>query len=295
MSVTKCNQLVLKSNIIEEFLQYGLTPTEARVYVNLIKLGPQSAGTLSRTLGIERTQVYRTLKALLNKGFVTILLGDPVIYSAKSVRESLTYRILHYKEQLKKMETKIDPISRKIEKELKNLSVVGQEEPQYRLNKGRENFLKDLMSSITKARSYILRVHTANALKRTQSYGLIDIYRQKVNSGVKLISISTITPKNLLQAKAFASFSTIYHLPEVRISFQVVDGIETILSTNYRDDSSSRLAQDIYIYTNDRTFAEAFSLLFRHLLNSSVPAEYIIKKIVDTDFQHYATAETKIE
>ncbi len=50
----------------------GLLPTEARVYLTLLELGPETILRLSRHTGIKRSTVYSTVSSLTEKGLVNI-------------------------------------------------------------------------------------------------------------------------------------------------------------------------------------------------------------------------------
>ena len=62
-------QLIKDSRILEHV---GLTRNEARIYLELLKIGPSLARDVSRTTNMHRTSVYNCLQRLQKKGLVSI-------------------------------------------------------------------------------------------------------------------------------------------------------------------------------------------------------------------------------
>src|SRR5688572_2658825 len=59
----------MKETLADELTQLGLTPTEAQVYLTLVQNGPMGASAIAAATGLARTAVYRTIGALVDKGF----------------------------------------------------------------------------------------------------------------------------------------------------------------------------------------------------------------------------------
>jgi sugar-specific transcriptional regulator TrmB len=58
---------------IEPLLSLGLTNTEAKIYIDLLELGPSLVGTLSKKTGFHRRSLYDALERLINKGLVSYI------------------------------------------------------------------------------------------------------------------------------------------------------------------------------------------------------------------------------
>lgn len=54
----------------DDLLSIGLTRSEAKVYVALLRLGPSLAGGIAKELPVNRTNIYDALKRLADKGLV---------------------------------------------------------------------------------------------------------------------------------------------------------------------------------------------------------------------------------
>ena len=57
--------------------KFGLTQNELKVYNHLIQNDPKQANEIGKDLKIYRTETYRILKSLENKGMVNIIFDKP--------------------------------------------------------------------------------------------------------------------------------------------------------------------------------------------------------------------------
>lgn len=68
--------------ILTKLIDLGFSDQEARIYLLLAKIGQLKAKDVSRTLKINKVQVYRNLRNLQNRDFVESSLGCPALFSA---------------------------------------------------------------------------------------------------------------------------------------------------------------------------------------------------------------------
>jgi sugar-specific transcriptional regulator TrmB len=62
--------------------KFGFTPTEDKIYQELLRLGPSTGYVVARELGIARANVYQALESLLRRSAVRKTATSPVQYSA---------------------------------------------------------------------------------------------------------------------------------------------------------------------------------------------------------------------
>lgn len=75
----------MMNNLSSELQAFGLTDHESQVYLNLLQYSPQTALSLSRSLPINRTTLYRLLQHLQQLGLVQEILSHKTTrYSASS-------------------------------------------------------------------------------------------------------------------------------------------------------------------------------------------------------------------
>lgn len=76
----KMSQFMTVSNILEQLIEYGLSPQEAKVYIFLIENLESPAFKVSKGTGIPRATIYLILESLRKKGLVTISKRNNVSY-----------------------------------------------------------------------------------------------------------------------------------------------------------------------------------------------------------------------
>jgi CheY-like chemotaxis protein len=57
--------------MLNQLPEYGLTEIQAKVYYHLLRLGKTSSTEVSKNVGVHRSEVYRVLRELAEKGIVT--------------------------------------------------------------------------------------------------------------------------------------------------------------------------------------------------------------------------------
>ena len=93
-------QRVSLESIQNEFLKFGFTPNQAKVYILLAKSGPKTAAEVYKTLSFPRTETYFILHSLQSRGIVTGTLNSPAIYAALPLEQSIVAIINAEKEKL---------------------------------------------------------------------------------------------------------------------------------------------------------------------------------------------------
>jgi sugar-specific transcriptional regulator TrmB len=80
---------------------FGLSRTDAEVYVYLAKKGPKKGRMLANALQVTKQQLYPSLKNLKNKGIVTASLERPALFSAVAFEQVVELLISIKVEQAK--------------------------------------------------------------------------------------------------------------------------------------------------------------------------------------------------
>lgn len=83
---------------------FGLKRVDAEVYVYLAKKGPQKGIDLADALKIRKRQLYSILKALQDKGVVTVSPEHPTLFSALAFEKALDLLVEANVEQAKAIE-----------------------------------------------------------------------------------------------------------------------------------------------------------------------------------------------
>jgi sugar-specific transcriptional regulator TrmB len=128
--------LPLKLEDIQLLTQIGLTNTQAKLYMALLKLEEADGRTLSKKANVPRQEVYRTLRELQEKGLVEKEITTPYTFRASPLEYGLQILMMQRLEQFKEIQEKTKkflrknqscPIERPQEQEYKFIMVEGKE------------------------------------------------------------------------------------------------------------------------------------------------------------------------
>lgn len=159
-------------DIIEKLQKFNFTRIEAQIYLCLLKNGDLNGSQISKLLNIPRTSIYTSLESLYQKGYVSMLLGDPTVYKAQDPKAFVEKIKEDYSESIEILENSIT-----------NFDVFGLED-QYWNIKGYDSFI-DKTKSILKS--------TNRELYISASFD-IQIFRKELSDlaekGVKIILFS---------------------------------------------------------------------------------------------------------
>lgn len=143
-------------DIEKKLTRFGVTTSEAKVYVTLISHGPLSAKEISMYSNVPYSKMYTILKKLVHKGWATRTEGSPTLYSAVSPKEALGKALVMINEEMSRdfdaLIGHLQPIF-----EAKSLA----EKPDIWILYGVNNVLSKLKVSLNKADKEILfAIHT---------------------------------------------------------------------------------------------------------------------------------------
>jgi len=85
---------------------FGLSEKEARVYLHLIKYGPNTQSRLAKALKTYREDVRRTLNSLIGKSMVRPSLDGSAVYTAVDLDAALEFAMKKQQSELLEMEAR---------------------------------------------------------------------------------------------------------------------------------------------------------------------------------------------
>ncbi len=91
---------------------FGLTINQCKVYIYLGKYGSRTAPDVSKVLKLPRTETYKLLAALQNKGVVSASFQHPIQFSAIPLMDAIHSLINTEKERIKKLESQKSELSK---------------------------------------------------------------------------------------------------------------------------------------------------------------------------------------
>jgi len=97
--------------IRNELINFGLTKSQAKVFIYLGKYGAKTATEISKALQLPRTETYHLLNSLQNTGLVTAELTHPTNYTAMDMKEAVTTLVKQEQDRIKTLANKEESIS----------------------------------------------------------------------------------------------------------------------------------------------------------------------------------------
>ena len=97
--------------IRNELINFGLTKTQAKVFIYLGKYGSKTASEIAKALQLPRTETYHLVNSLQNIGLVLAELAHPTRYTAKDMKEAVSTLVKQEQERIDDLATKKDSIA----------------------------------------------------------------------------------------------------------------------------------------------------------------------------------------
>ena len=123
----------------------GLTKTEAKVYLSLLKLGSTKTGLLVRKTNLHRATVYDVLKRLIEKGLVSYIIKGKIKYFQVTEPEYFLDKIKEEENKLKEKEIFVKNLVKEL-KDIKEESKIKEEASIYEGFKGIKVIFDDMLT-----------------------------------------------------------------------------------------------------------------------------------------------------
>jgi len=97
--------------IRNELINFGLTKSQAKVFIYLGKYGSKTASEIAKALQLPRTETYHLVNSLQNIGLVLAELAHPTKYSAMDMKEAVNTLVKQEQERIDNLADKEESIS----------------------------------------------------------------------------------------------------------------------------------------------------------------------------------------
>jgi len=147
---------------LEEILD--LDELEAKVYLNLLRIGPITASALAKEFDIDRARMYRTVDKLVSRNIISTTLSSPKLCIAVDPHDALKIALGKKEDEVNKIKKSGGAIIDKINNEIttNQISTV----PTFRVVQGRQNIYADIAQLIETTTDVIYIVTTLDDVSR---------------------------------------------------------------------------------------------------------------------------------
>ena len=97
--------------IRNELINFGLTKSQAKVFIYLGKYGSKTASEIAKALQLPRTETYHLVNSLQNLGLVVAELAHPTKYSAMEMKKAISTLVKQEQERIDNLATKEESLS----------------------------------------------------------------------------------------------------------------------------------------------------------------------------------------
>lgn len=258
--------------LVTDLTMFGLTANQAKLYLHLLQNKASGAKEIAKALNIHRVDVYRRLRELEELGIVEVYLDFPKKFAAINPKTTLESLIRRAQSKVKVLEEARAYLQKRLEyvenasQMQNNFANIVNRDSYYKFSRGSTQYFSEIARLIKSAKKEILKISSANGLRRAVAMGLHKHYLKAYKRGVKVRLITAIVPENIRYARMFAKITELRHIDDVHFRFTIADRSIVLLSAKYDDKVILPASgSDNYFLFIDPTFASALCFLFEHL------------------------------
>jgi sugar-specific transcriptional regulator TrmB len=253
-------------SLLGEFREYGLTPNEVKVFLQLSRFGPDTASGVSRSLGLPRTEVYGIISGLQSKGLVEASLDRPAKFSVLPIQRSLNLLI---EAQRNKVETLERSKERLLQRwEMMHIPPPEGESEKLQLLKGSELIYARVSEMVERATGKVDIVAFGPDLIRLLGAGALRNVRQlrKKKLAIRVLTDDGHRSREALSwLEEYAQVQRTEPPPSFVPHFIIVDESEVLMFTKSPGRSPAGRREATALWTNGHILVQSMIGLFREM------------------------------
>jgi sugar-specific transcriptional regulator TrmB len=265
------------------FVELGFSEQEFKIYLFLLKKGANKAKYIGTSLSMTKGAVYRSLKALLDKGFITSTIEMPSYYVPVPV-QTVFQNVLNKKEReiqkiINNKKVFIDNLRSlqiNYSSECGKFTVLGHTSSAYaKAIEMAKNTTSDLLIMQDYPRSQWADTSNKNGELYTTTNMAIDLFSiyKNLKSKVRLKFISNLNHKQLRMTIKNPKKNCEWRYLDLHFEmfprFIISDENQMLLSISQKVDLSLKM-RDNYFWTDDKTIVRLMRMLFEGQWNKSI-------------------------
>jgi len=190
---------------LEEILD--LDDLEAKIYLNLLRVGPITASALAKDLNLDRARMYRTVEKLVSRNIISTTLSSPKLCIAVKPHDALKIALGKKEDEVNKIKKSGEAIIDKINNEIISNQVTSV--PIFKVIQGRQNIYADISQLIENTTDLIYIITTLEDVSRMYHSTIPEkISICEKNGGKVRLLVDMIDPKLSSFVKRFNATET---------------------------------------------------------------------------------------
>jgi len=253
---------------LEEILD--LDDLEAKVYLNLLRVGPITASALAKELDIDRARMYRTVDKLVSRNIISTTLSSPKLCIAADPHDALKIALGKKEDEVNKIKKSGEAIMDKINSEITTNQST--KVPTFRVVQGRQNIYADIAQLIEDTTGIIYIATTLDDVSKMYHSTIPEkITICEKNGGQVRLLVDMDNPKLIPFVKRFNATETkICKLPS-KGRMVVQKDRRMVMSDSAATFQNSNSDSDYSLCTNSVEMVENIFTLCSFLWDSSKP------------------------
>lgn len=263
---------ILDERKLNDFKLMGFTNLEAKTYVKLLKTGPCNARTMTILLGVNRVDVYRTLRSLIRRGLVETAVGNPTTYVAsppdvvmRGLVEFQEQKLISLKSRMKDMETwlsSIQGIDSNVAEKSRELAYTANfvVRASNRAFEHHQRILQD-------CKDEVMFVWSSLGLEMHYTEGTLDVFEACKKRGVRIHGVVEEKAKYTTHHDEWSKCVEFRYVESIEgmLRYIIIDGSELILAVNETPRGIDSLQS---LSTRNATIIKGFERAFDNLWNT---------------------------
>lgn len=259
---------------------YGLTRTQAQIFIYLTRMGASSISSLAKALKTNRMNIHRNLKRMQDMGLINIIPGRPLRFLATPANIALDILLSAAKNRISEMESKYPQILDSLSK----ISSQQQEhaiETKFRIHSGRRNVYAIIIQILEESKREVCILTTPNDLICLSLYGLDDALKKLCAKMIRVRVLTNISDKRtVLMLRDYMKYAAIRHTDiQVRARFIIVDNEAAFTSLTVDSSANPDSESDSGFWTDSPHYIQSIKTFFEIAWRSAQDASIILQHL----------------
>ena len=247
---------------IETFLKdFGFNNREIAIYLALLKTKKAQPSEISKLANVERSDAYRILDTLVNKGFVVKILEKPVQYALAPPDKAFKRNLEEKRRGLVELEAQVEDSNKVITEFIGKIDPQAETTTRFEVIKSRQYVYERLaeMFSAERCQHEILYYGTEKSANRLL-FTLKEVISKLPSRHIDFRIMLPITNQNVEAVKALSKFADIKHLNQTSGRAAIVDRKESMLV--YTASEEDNYTDDLALWLSNPQFATMQAEMF---------------------------------
>jgi len=251
--------------IQHQLSSYGLTSNQCKVYIFLGKHGSKTAPDISKILKLPRTETYKLLATLQNKGIVSASFQHPIQFTAVPLTDAVHSLINTEKARIKKLESQKSELNQLWEDIPQFHNEVQDDEDKFQILQGENQIHSKINNMITNSKKTVLIIGNEKDLLKFHQADFLEILEKSLVEH-KILTNSSEKTSYIFDELDKTNVKTLPSSINGALCFVVKDDDEVLF---YMKNSESGKEKVTALWTNSSTMIYSKKLLFNTLWSKS--------------------------